>query len=125
MPPPNSEKNKNRAGIATVVTGLALFVNVVSELIEVIGKAPTATGEVIEAWQSLGLWVGLPLGVALICVGLCARFSKSSRLLKVEALRIDPDNPAHLIGRGEKIEQLEHLCRDSFLVNLVGRANAN
>jgi hypothetical protein len=114
MPPPNSEKNKNRAGIATVVTGLALFVNAVSELIEVIGKAPTATGEVIEAWQSLGLWVGL-----------CARFSKSSRLLKVEALRIDPDNPAHLIGRGEKIEQLEHLCRDSFLVNLVGRANAN
>ena len=44
--------------------------------------------------------------------------------MKVDALRIDPDNPAHLIGRADKISKLEELCRNSFLVNLVGESGA-
>jgi hypothetical protein len=113
-----AEKKQHRVAEVIAVAGL------VTSLVSTVGDLATTTGEAVTAWQSLGLWLGLPLGLVLIGVGLYVRFSKSSRLLKVDALRIDPDNPDHLIGRGEKIEQLEQLCRDSWLVDLVGESGA-
>jgi hypothetical protein len=115
------EKRQHLAGWVIAATGL---IGALTTLITATGNFATEIAKTSSRLQELGLWLGVPTFLVLIGVGLYVRFSKSSRLLKVEALRIDPDNPDHLIGRNEKIEQLEHLCRDSFLVNLVGESGA-
>lgn len=96
----------------------------VTSLIQATGETAVEVGKTASTFQDLGWWLGVPVGLLLIAVGLYVGFTKSSRLLEVDALRIDPDNPAHLIGRDEKIEQLQQRCRDSDLVHLVGESGA-
>jgi len=113
-----AEKKQHRISEIAVIVGAAGVI--VKALLDFVrdGKAFS------EILTSLDWWAWTVIGTCVFVAGLYVRFSKSSRLLKVEALRIDPDNPDHLIGRREKIEQLAHLCRDSFLVDLVGESGA-
>ena len=114
----DSEKRQHRLG------ELVIAIGALTSLIATVREFLDAAGDASNAFRSAGLWTGVAVGVALIFVGLYVRFRKASRLLKIDALRIDSDNPKHLIGRGEKIDQLEHLCRDSYLVHLVGESGA-
>ncbi|MBM84032.1 MAG: hypothetical protein CMJ78_26055 [Planctomycetaceae bacterium] len=95
-----------------------------TSLIAAIGKFAEEGQRAAEAWQQLGLWVGLPLFGLVVGTGLFIRFSKVSRLLCVDALHVDPANSRHLIGRKERVDQLERMCRDSWLVHLSGESGA-
>lgn len=117
-----AEKKQHRTGITIAVVGSTLAM--MTQLIEALGKLAVVTDDSVKAWKSLGMWVAPPLGLLLLVFALYIRFSKSSRLLLVEALQIDPDNPAHLIGHSDKIDQLQQVCQNGFLVNLVGESGA-
>jgi hypothetical protein len=72
-----------------------------------------------EKWQ-LGA-----AAVALLAFGIwLIRVSRRRRslLLRPEALRLERDNPAHLFGRADDIEQLARLCREEGLVFLEGES---
>ena len=117
----NSEKKQHQAGWMIAVTGL---VGGLTSLLGSLGKLGETWQTTALAWKGLGLWLGIPLDLGLLGVGLYLRFSKASLLADVDALRIDPDNPAHLIGRKNRIEQLVKLCHDSRMITLVGESGA-
>jgi len=113
----NSEKTKHRLIEIAVFGGLVGVLKSVQEIVE-------AGDKFAETLASLNWWSWTVIGTVTVFAGLYFRLTRFSQLLVGEALRIDPDNPAHLIGRGDKIGQLEQLCRNSFLVNLVGESGA-
>jgi hypothetical protein len=117
MSAPKSEKTKNRLTEITVFGGLAAVLKSIAETFK--------EGQVLaDTLASLNWWAWTVIGTVAVVAGLYFRLTRFSQLLSVEALRIDPDNPAHLIGRSDKIDQLEQLCQNSFLVNLVGESGA-
>jgi len=102
----------------------ACLVGGMTSLLGSLGKLGETWQSTAVAWKGLGLWLGIPLGLAMLGVGLYLRFSKASILVDIDELRIDPDNPEHLIGRKDRIEQLMKLCHGSRMVTLVGEAGA-
>lgn len=112
-----NKKNRNWVGLGGIVIGVTTVATCITEAV----KAGDGLAKLLATsdW-----WAWTVLGTVVVISGLYIRFTRFSRLMKVDALRIDPDNPAHLIGRADKIGQLEELCRNSFLVNLVGESGA-
>jgi hypothetical protein len=112
-----NKKNRDRLIEFGILGAIAGFAKGIDEVI-------AAGNNLAERLRSLDWW-GWSVLCAVALIYLCyIRFTRFSRLMKVDALRIDPDNPAHLIGRADKISKLEELCRNSFLVNLVGESGA-
>ncbi len=111
------EKRQHRVGEAIMLAAITALLTAATNF-------ATAKGTISEKLTGLVVLVCLPVGILLVVVGLYLRFSKVSRLLKVDALRIEPDNPDHLIGRDEAVKKLEDRCRDAFLVHLVGESGA-
>jgi hypothetical protein len=68
----------------------------------------------------LALAVALLLGLSLLHRGL----SRKSRLLRPEALLINPDNPAHLRGRTEEIARLSEAVVSHPLVFIEGESGS-
>lgn len=112
-----NENKRNWFGFGSMAIGAtAVFTS--------IREAMKAGDDLAKLLASLDWWAWTVVGTVAVISGLYIRFTRFSRLMSVDALRIDPDNPAHLIGRVDKIEKLEKLCRNSFLVNLVGESGA-
>ncbi|MGZ0171531.1 MAG: nSTAND1 domain-containing NTPase [Planctomycetales bacterium] len=112
-----NKKNRDRLIEFGILGASAGFAKGIDEVI-------AAGNNLAERLRSLDWW-GWSVLCAVALIYLCyIRFTRFSRLMKVDALRIDPDKPAHLIGRADKISKLEELCRNSFLVNLVGESGA-
>jgi hypothetical protein len=104
-------------GIVTAVSGLALalvaYSDSLQKLLGVFEKAPDWA-----FWAAAGLL--LILGIWFFQ----AARTKRSVLLRPEALRLDPRDPAHLIGREEDVDLLETACLDHPLVFLSGESGA-
>jgi formylglycine-generating enzyme required for sulfatase activity len=72
----------------------------------------------LPAWS----WVVLA-GVFLVGVLLLGRWPyRQSRLLRPDALRLDPNDPRHFRGRKDDISRLIHCCRNYPLTFLVGHS---
>ncbi|MFZ1429391.1 MAG: hypothetical protein WAS21_21770, partial [Geminicoccaceae bacterium] len=75
------------------------------------------------AFAALGYfgWLGLASALVVAAVVLfLARRRKRSRLLDPDALRLDPSNADHLVGRAGEIGDLARICDASGLVFLSG-----
>jgi hypothetical protein len=112
-----NENKRNWFGFGSMAIGAtAVFTSV--------REAMKAGDELAKVLASLDWWAWTIVGTVAVICGIYIRFTRYSQLMKIDALRIDPDNPAHLIGRADKINKLEELCRNNFLVNLVGESGA-
>jgi hypothetical protein len=112
-----NETNRNRLTLVAILSGFTAVANG-------IGNGLIAGDKLATLLLGLSPWAWTVIGAVLLLSGLYIRFTRYSQLMKIDSLRIDPDNPAHLIGRADKINKLEELCRNSFLVNLVGESGA-
>nr|VFK11819.1 MAG: hypothetical protein BECKLPF1236B_GA0070989_102522 [Candidatus Kentron sp. LPFa] len=113
-----------------------------SEIVQLIGAFIAIITALMSVWGWLGeklpwlreqsdnpafvwlFWVGI---AALLAVGLSLLWrglSRKSRLLRPEALRLDPDNPDHLRGREEDIQRLSGAVTTLPLVFLEGESGA-
>src|SRR4029078_341247 len=65
----------------------------------------------------------------VLLIALCLSFfyfgkPKYSRVVNPDALRLDPANPTHLIGRAEDLDRLYSLCTSTALVFVIGESGA-
>jgi hypothetical protein len=107
------EKLKVVSGVLSILIGLLALVPQVGENLS----------KAIEAFVKLPPFVWLFAAVILLIVGFFALLdglSRRSRLLRPDALLLQVDQPRHLKGRLEDINQLSTLCNDSQQVHLVG-----
>lgn len=101
-------------GLLTALSGLAKAAH---ELYKALTAADLTAFSLIQfaPWLLLlivGLWISWPL------------FFRRSRLLRPEALRLDPHDRQHLKGREDDIDRLSRLCREFPQVHLVGESGA-
>jgi len=111
------ERLKAISGTLGVLIGLLALVpqfsKHISEAVDAVIKLPQV------------VWYLVP--VLLLLVGLFVLrdgLTRSSRLLRPEALLLKADNPEHLKGREEDIDRLSALCDEYQQVNLVGESGA-
>ena len=79
--------------------------------------------EVLNALPVLG-WAAV---AAILCLGiwqLVVWRQKRSELVRPEALRLERDNPEHLVGREDDMAALEQKCRGHVLVFLEGESGS-
>jgi len=100
------------AGAVGALTGLATAIN------GLLGQGTQlfANFSGLKGWQLVAALALFAAGLWLLRLS----FRRRSVLLHPEALRLERDNPAHLVGRKEDIAQLARLCRESSLVFLEG-----
>jgi hypothetical protein len=103
------------------VVAIAALAAAVGQLNEKLGGLHTQLENPASVWM---LWavaaVLLLVGLSLLRQGL----SRKSRLLRPEALLIDPDNPSHLHGRDEEIRRLAAAVAARPLVFLEGESGS-
>ena len=105
--------------IGLVLTGLSVLIG----LVQIWDTTRLAIKAVVDLPAPVGwILVGVlfVVGAALVVKAV----TKKSILLRPEALRLDPKNPDHMIGREDDIQSLIKSCRDSPLVFLVGESGA-
>src|SRR5262249_42515968 len=89
-------------GLTALIAGIGGLVQVITGFLENIKKAITASTGLPE-WA---LWVAYGI-LILSGVWLTVRWrSRYSQLLQPDALRLDRDNPNHLVGRQDDLEEL-------------------
>jgi hypothetical protein len=102
------------------VTGL---IGIIGGLLAAIAAFNKQLREALDVLAQIGA-VGLATAAAVLLLVGTAMFAagrrKSSRLIDPDALRLDPRNPAHLIGRSEDVRLLREKCEIGPLVFLVG-----
>lgn len=77
------------------------------------------TGEYGFLWLGLALLL-ISVGIWLLSLGLGSK----SRLLQPDRFIIQPDEPRHLMGREEELQELAELCERHLLVFLEGEAGS-
>ena len=105
--------------IGLVLTGLSVLIG----LVQIWDTTRLAIKAVVDLPAPVGwILVGVlfVVGAALVVNAV----TKKSILLRPEALRLDPKNPDHMIGREDDIQSLIKSCRGSPLVFLVGESGA-
>ena len=105
-------------------TGL---IGIVGGLLAAIAAFNKQLREAVDIFAPLGFGGLVGLAAVLLVVGL-AMFARGrrqgSRLIDPDALRLDPRNPEHLIGRGEDVRLLRQKCEARPLVFLVGNSGS-
>jgi len=101
-----------------------------------IGMLVVAISDTTAKLENLLTDLGLPIAgdwliwttlvvLLLVAISLLRRgLSRKSRLLRPEALLIDPDNPEHLRGRDDEIRQLSNAVAHRSLVFLEGESGS-
>lgn len=100
------------------VTALALAIAELSAQLDALHQQFQNLATVWLLWGAIAL--GLFLGLSWLLRGL----SRKSRLLRPEALELDPDNPAHLRGRNDDIARLASAVCNRPLVFLEGESGS-
>src|SRR5262245_41424889 len=109
-----SEKaQKHRRVFATIATALAGVLGALSIIVAA-----------FEKWPPWAFWL-IPAALLLLAVLLLIRWRmRHSRLLKPDALRLDRDNPQHLVGRAEDVNNLVQRCLARRIVFLEGESGS-
>jgi hypothetical protein len=101
--------------VVSLITGVLLEVPKLRDAFE--GLVPAAKDVPALKWAVVGI-------MAIIGITLWIKGRPESRLVPGADLRLDRDNPEHLLGRTEEVEALGAACRDYPQVHLVGEAGA-
>lgn len=109
-----SEKaQKHLRLIATFATALAGGLTALSIIIAA-----------FEKWPPWAFWL-IPAALLLLALLLLIKWRmRHSRLLKPDALRLDRDNPQHLVGRAEDVNNLLQRCLARRIVFLEGESGS-
>lgn len=102
------------------ITGL---IGIVGGLLAAIAALNQQLRDAIEVFTPFGVG-SLAVAATVLLIAGAAMFAsgrrKASRLLDPDALRLEPGNPEHLIGRGDDVRLLREKCAARPLVFLIG-----
>jgi hypothetical protein len=104
-------------GVVTAIAGLFAAINGLYDKI----RNSVAIFAGFEKWQ-LGA-----VALALLAFGgwlIRLSHRRRSVLLRPDTLRLERNNPTHLFGRADDVDQLARLCREEPLVFLEGESGA-
>ena len=111
--------------LQSVLGGTTVIVALISGLLLEIPKLREAFENLFPAAKELPAIKWTLLGiVAVLGIVLWLKGRTESRLAPGANLRLDRDNPNHLVGRVEEVEALAAACHDHPQVHLVGEAGA-
>jgi hypothetical protein len=105
------------------VQSLTGLIGILGSLLAAIAALNEQLRDAVGVFADLGVAGLLAVAAGLLVVGAMLLRSgrrRGSRLLAPEALRLDPRNPEHLVGRGEDVRLLREKCTARPLVFLVG-----
>ncbi|MFZ4700313.1 MAG: ATP-binding protein [Candidatus Methylumidiphilus sp.] len=103
--------------VSAVLTGGIVFLDNFTEIVEKLQKfgiKDAITAKII---------IVVPLGL-LAVIWVLAALARRSRLLRPDRFLISADNPCHLVGREDRIEQLAEECDKNSLVILKGESGS-
>jgi hypothetical protein len=105
---------------AAIATSLAIIAGKTAEVFKTIAGSAAD----VERWPPWLFWL-FPLALFVLGLWLLIKWrTRHSRLLKPDALRLDRDNPEHLVGRVEEISNLLQQCLAKQIIFLEGESGS-